>query len=455
MQPAEDALAASARPALRGYSHEVRAMLRIAIPLALAEIGWVSMGVVDIMMVGRLPNSAVAIGAVSVGNSLFYPFAIFGLALMAGMDTLVSHAFGRGDMADGRRALASGLTLACVMSPLLVGAVFVCEPLLALLGVSADVRIQAISFLDVLVWSLPLLLIYTVFRRYLQGLHHVRPVTFALITSNAVNAFGNWVLIYGHWGAPAMGIRGSALSTAFARLYLAGVLLYAVLRRDPAALEHLRASAQHLRRLLKLGIPAATTTVLEVGVFNAVTALAGTLDAVSLAAHTIALNMASVSFMVPLGIASAAAVSVGRARGAGDPRMATLAGWIAMAIGGTYEIGAALTFVLFPRQIARLYTADQRVIGCAVLLLAVAAVFQLFDGLQTVATGALRGLADTHTAMLFNLVCYWVIGLPLGCWLCYRLGWGIVGLWDGLCLSLILIAVGLVAAWRVRTADSR
>jgi MATE family multidrug resistance protein len=300
----------------------------------------------------------------------------------------------------------------------------------------------------VLLWSLPLLLIYTVFRRYLQGLHHVRPVTFALVSSNAVNALGNWILIYGHWGAPAMGIRGSALSTVFARVYLAGVLMYAVLRRDPEAFRGVRAGAQHLRRLLKLGLPAATTTVLEVGVFNTVTALAGTLDAVSLAAHTIALNMAAVSFMVPLGISSAAAVSVGRARGVGDPRMAARAGWIAMGIGVAWEIIAALSFVIFPRQLARLYTADARVISFAVVLFAIAAVFQIFDGLQTVATGALRGLADTHTAMLFNLVCYWAIGLPLGCWLCYRLHWGIVGLWDGLCLALILIAAGLVLAWR-------
>jgi MATE family multidrug resistance protein len=431
---------------------EIHAMLRIAAPLALAELGWMSMGVVDIMMVGRLPDSAVAIGATSVGSALFYPFAIFGLAMMAGMDTLVSHAFGRCDMEDGRRSLVSALALALLASPLLIALIFACMPLLGMLGVAGDVRVQAIAFVRVLLWSLPLLLIYTVFRRYLQGLHYVRPVTFALVSSNLVNAFGNWLLIYGHWGAPAMGIRGSALSTFFARVYLAGVLLYAVLRRDPHAFRSVRASVQHLRRLLKLGVPAATTTVLEVGVFHTVTALAGTLNAVSLAAHTIALNMAAVSFMIPLGISSAAAVSVGRARGAGEPRLAARAGWIAMGIGVAWEVCAALCFILFPRPLAHLYTADARIVEFAVVLFAIAAVFQVFDGLQTVATGALRGLGDTHTAMLFNLVCYWAIGLPLGCWLCYRLHWGIVGLWDGLCLALILIAAGLVVAWKRKSA---
>src|SRR5579884_340082 len=156
----------SAAAAKRRYAHEIRAMLGIAVPLAVAELGWVSMGVVDIIMVGRLPHSALAIGATSVGSALFYPFAIFGLAMMAGMDTLVSHAFGRCDMEDGRRSLVSALALALLASPLLIALIFACMPLLGMLGVAGDVRVQAIAFVRVLLWSLPLLLIYTVFRRY-------------------------------------------------------------------------------------------------------------------------------------------------------------------------------------------------------------------------------------------------------------------------------------------------
>ena len=411
-----------------------------------------AMSIVDIIMVGRLPDSAVAIGGTSLGSALFYPLAIFGLALMAGMDTLVSHAFGAGDFVEARRSLVSGLLLAAMISPLLVMGTLGFIPLLPIIGINAEVRLQAVGFIRVLVWSLPLLLFYTVFRRYLQGLHHVRPVTFALISSNAVNAFGNWIFIYGHWGSPAMGIRGSALSTCLARVYLASVLFYAVLRRDPQALTGARGDVEHMRRLVRLGLPAAVTTLLEVGVFNAATALAGTLDPVSLAAHTIALNLASLTFMVPLGIASAAAVCVGRALGARDPAAAVRAGWIAIGIAAAYEIGAAATFVLLPRPLARIYTADPAIVSFAAILLAIASVFQVFDGIQTVATGALRGIADTHSAMLMNLAGYWIIGLPLGCWLCYRMRWGVVGLWDGLCLALILIAVGLLVVWRRRGA---
>jgi MATE family multidrug resistance protein len=232
-----------------------------------------------------------------------------------------------------------------------------------------------------------------------------------------------------------------------ASIYLAGVLFIAVKLRDPQAFSQARYLFTGVGRLLRLGLPAALTIGFEVGVFNASTALVGTLDPVSLAAHTIALNAASVTYMVPLGIASAAAVSVGRAVGSGDHPGATRAGWTALGLGTVFEIFAALTLIVFPRQIARLYTHDARVVAFAVTLLSIAAVFQLFDGLQTIATGALRGLGNTRTPMVWNLLGYWVIGLPLGCWLCFRLHWGAVGIWDGLCLALILIGLGLMAVW--------
>ncbi len=423
-------------------------MLRIAIPLALAELGWMSMGVVDTIMVGRLPDSAVSIGAASVGNALFYVFAIFGIGLMSGLDTLVSQAFGANDWPAARRALASGFGLALCATPVLAACILGGAPILKLIGVTAAVRTQAVFFVRVLVWSLPLLLLYTILRRYIQALHHVRPIAFALITANLVNVFGNWLLIFGHWGLPALGVRGSALSTVFARIYLAGVLFIAVKRHDPAAFSRIGDLFQGVEKLLRLGLPAALTIGFEVGVFNTATALAGTLDPVSLAAHTIALNAAAVTYMVPLGIASAAAVSVGRALGAGDRREAARAGWTALGLGVAFEIFSALSFLVFPRQIARLYTHDQRVVSFAVTLLSIAAVFQLFDGLQTIATGALRGLGNTRTPMVWNLLGYWVLGLPLGCWLCFRLHWGAVGLWDGLCLALILIGIGLAEVWR-------
>jgi multidrug resistance protein, MATE family len=404
-------------------------MLRIAIPLAFAELGWMSMYVVDNIMVGHLPNSAEAIGAASVGGALFSAFAIGGIGLMSGLDTLISQAFGAKNFPEAHRLLASGLTLAASLSLPIMGLILALTPLLGVLGVEQVIRAPAIGFIKILVWSMPVLLVYTTFRRYLQGIHYVRPVTFALITSNLVNVLGNWLLIYGHWGAPALGIRGSALSTVIARIYLAAALALAVRLRDPAAFHDLRPDRQRIVALFRLGLPAALTIGFEVAVFNATTALAATLGPVSLAAHTIALNASSVTFMVPLGISSAAAVSVGSALGAGDRRRAIDAGWTALGLAIVFEVCSALTFFLLPREIARAYTRDARVISFAVRLLAVAAVFQIFDGVQAVATGALRGMGNTRTPMTWNLVCYWVIGLPLGCWLCFVLHWGAVGLW--------------------------
>lgn len=422
-------------------------MLRLAAPLALAELGWMAMGLADTVMVGRLPHSALAIGAVSVGSALFYGFGIFGLGLLVGLDTLVSQAFGAGDRHEAHRTLSSGLVIAVAGSPLLMLCVFAISPVLGWIGVNGAVRDQAVIFVNVLVWSLPPLMIYSALRRYLQGLHVVKPVTFALITANLVNIAGNWLLIYGHWGFSPMGIRGSAMATVAARIYLCAVLVWAIWRHDRTAFLHMRSDMLHVRRILALSLPAAIQIGLEVGVFNAATALAGTLDPVSLAAHAIALNAASLTYMVPLGISSAAAVMVGKAIGAGDSSAARRAGWTAMWIGIAFEILSAAAFFLLPRTISSAYTNDAKVITFSVTLLAIAALFQLFDGLQVIATGALRGIGDTRTAMLYNLIGYWVIGLPLGCWLCYRLHWGAVGLWVGLCVALILIGSGLLLVW--------
>jgi MATE family multidrug resistance protein len=425
----------------------IRELLRIAVPLAFAELGWMFMSVVDNIMVGRLPDSAIAIGAASVGSAFFYAFAIFGIGLMSGLDTLVSHAWGAQNLPEARRCLASAFALAALATPAVAACILATAPLLGPLGVNPEVRIQALDFTRILTCSLPLLLAYTCFRRYLQGIHHVGAIPLALITSNLVNLAGNWLLIYGHWGAPALGVRGSALSTVIARLYLAAVLGIAVFRRDPAALRGLRPDPALVRQLFRLGLPAALTIGFEVGVFNTVTALVATLDPVSLAAHTIALNAASLTYMVPLGISSAAAVSVGRALGAQDRPNAARAGWHALSIATAFEICSALAFLLLPKTIARIYTHDARVISFSVVLFQIAALFQLFDGLQTVATGALRGAGNTRTAMKWNLIGYWAIGLPLGCWLGFVLHWGAVGFWDALCLALILIGTGLLAKW--------
>jgi MATE family multidrug resistance protein len=203
-----------------------------------------------------------------------------------------------------------------------------------------------------------------------------------------------------------------------------------------------------IRRLIILGLPAATQITLEISVFALTAALIGRLGAVPLAAHQIALNTVAFTYMVPLGISSAAAVRVGQALGRKDPAGAADAGDTAIFVGAAFMLSMSILLLVFPRPIARMYTPDATVIHTTVLLLAAGAAFQLFDGLQTVATGALRGAGDTRTPMLCHFTAYWVIGLPLGAWLCFRRGWGAFGLWSGLSLALILIGIVLLLAWR-------
>jgi multidrug resistance protein, MATE family len=438
---------------LHYIAEEARPMIRLALPLVLAELGWMTMAIVDTMMVGRQAESAVAIGAVSLGSILFNSAAIFGTGLMLGLDTLVSHSYGAGDVEDCHRSLVNGVYLSLAIAPVLMGVIRLFEPLLRSLDIQASVLNQAIPYLRTLNWGTLPLLLYFVFRRYLQGMNLAKPVMFALFSANLVNLAGNWALVYGHLGFRAMGTVGSGWSTCFARTYMMAVLLAYALYYDHRNKTGLRNAARlpsmpRVWRLVYLGLPAATQFGLEVGVFAVATALIGRLGAVALASHQVALNTASFTYMVPLGISAAAAVRVGQALGRNDAQAASRAGWTAMLLGTGFMGCMAIAFLVVPRAIVRIYTADQALIPPASALLFVAAFFQLFDGMQTVATGALRGAGDTRTPMLCHLFFYWAVGLPLGAYLCFRMGWGAPGMWAGLCVALILIGSALLYFWR-------
>ena len=438
---------------LHYIADETRPMLRLAIPLVLAELGWMTMAVVDTMMVGRQADSAVAIGAVSLGSILFNSAAIFGTGLMLGLDTLVSHSYGSGDIEDCHRSMVNGLYLSVAITPLLMGVIHLFEPLLKHLDVPAPVLTQAIPYLRTLNWGTLPLLFFFVFRRYLQGMNLAKPVMFSLISANLVNLAGNWALIYGHLGFRAMGTVGSGWSTCFARTYMMLVLLVYAVYYDHRNKTGLRNAARlpsslRFRKLVRLGLPAATQFGLEVGVFAVATALIARLGAVPLASHQVALNTVSCTYMVPLGISAAAAVRVGQGLGRKDAAAASRAGWTAMLLGTGFMGCMAIALLLFPGAIVRIYTSDRALIPPATTLLFVAAFFQLFDGMQTVATGALRGAGDTRTPMFCHLFFYWAIGLPLGAYLCFRMGWGAPGLWAGLSVALVLIGSTLLYFWR-------
>jgi multidrug resistance protein, MATE family len=425
-------------------------MLRLATPLVMAELGWMGMGIVDTMMVGRV--GAAAMGAVSLGSVLFYAVAVFGSGLMLGLDTLVSQAYGARRPMDCHRSLISAVYFCLPLAPALMLLVWCWVPLLARFGIYPAVLVATVPYLKAILWSTLPLLLYFALRRYLQGMNRVTPIVFALVTANLANVVGNWILVYGHFGAPAMGAEGSGWATCISRLYMVLVLaIYlfydATVNRTGLLDAPLAPDFARIGALIRLGLPAAAQLSLEVGVFAAATAFIATLDPVSLAAHQIALNTASFTYMVPLGISSAAAVRVGQALGRGDAHAAGRAGWMAMALGAAFMTASGVVLLAAPELVARVFTTDRAVIRTAVSLLAVAAAFQLFDGIQAVATGALRGTGDTRTPMICHLFFYWFVGLPLGYALCFALGWRAVGFWAGLCVALILIGSVLLAVW--------
>jgi MATE family multidrug resistance protein len=435
-----------------------------------------SMSVVDTSMVGRLPHSAVPMAAAALAQVIFNTFT-FGIGgVLLGLDTLISQAFGAKEVHAANRWLLHGLVLALALGLLLLGIFALGPAALNHLPIARAVLAQAIPALYGLNWGVIPLLLYFTLRRYLQAAHHAKPIAFALVSANLINFLGDWLLIYGHhWNLlghtiniPAYQVIGSAWATSFARLYLMAVLLVAVFLADRRHTYGLRAAVRnqasrrielaHLRQLFRLGAPAGGQIFVEIAVFAAVTALIATLGPLPLAGHEVALQCASTTFMVPFAISAATAVRVGHALGrvrTGHAQLkdASAAGWSGILAGAAFMLFAALVFLTLPAPIARIFTPDRGVIAAAVPLLLVAAGFQFFDGIQITVTGALRGAGNTTAPLYTHLICYWIVGMPLGCLLCFRAHLGAAGLWLGLLIALTGAAIILLAVWRRTTRN--
>jgi multidrug resistance protein, MATE family len=430
-------------------------MISLAAPVVLAEIGWTSMGLVDTLMVG--PLGPAAIGAVGLGSVVFLSVGIFGMGLLLGLDTLVSQAFGAGRIDRCRYWLLQGVYLACASAIPLTFLSLGVAATLPRWGLNPDVLAMASPYLRVVTLSVLPLLLYAAFRRYLQAMNTVRPITVALVSANLVNVAVNWMLIYGHLGFPALGTTGAAWATVLSRIYMAAVLCLAIAasdrrrRQDLAAETPRRVEWAAIRRLMALGGPAAFQILLEVGVFAAATALAGRLAPAALAAHQIALNLWSFVFMVPLGLNAAGAVRVGQAVGRRDLEGIRRAGWAALALGAAFTTASAAVFLVAARPLVAAFSSDPAVLATGTSLLAIAGLCLIFDGTQGISTGILRGLGETRVPMLTNLAGHWLVGLPLGYTACFVLGWGVRGLWLGLAAGLVIVGIVLLATWFRRT----
>ena len=416
---------------------ELRALARLAWPVVLGNLGTMGMGVVDTLMVGRL--GAESLAAVAIGATWSFAALIPAMGACSGLDPWFAQAYGAGRPDEAGRALVRGALVLAVMAAPVVALHLVAAPALTALGQPAEVIPDAARYSQILAWTVAPVLGFHLLRHFLQGDGEMRAPAAVVAVANGVNLLANAALIYGWWGAPAMGVAGCAWATVIARSFMFAALVALAL----PALRRARPrggifEVGPTRRMASDALLVAAQSAMEAWAFNAATFLAGRLGALPVAAHAIVMNLASLAFMVPLGVSSAAATRVGNLLGAGARW--DRAGWSAVGLGAGLMGVSALLFAGLPGSLVRLYTGEAPVIEMAASMLVVAAAFQIFDGIQVVSFGVLRGAGDVRLPALANAVGYWAIGLPLGAWLAFRTDWGVAGIWVGLTVGLASVA---------------
>jgi len=418
-------------------------LLKLAIPVVFSTLGQMLMGVVDVAIVGR--TGAAEVGAVGVGTSFFAWFLVGGLGLLSGMEYLSAHAAGRRMHEEAREILGAGLQTALAVGAAGTLALWGISYRLDLFGVNPEVIRHAGPYLRILAPSIIPALLFHALKNHLQSKTRVRPIVLTLAGANAVNLLLNGMFVLGWLNSPVLGVSGSALATLLARVLM--VLVLALALRSFEGKIPVSTSPVRRRELWRLGSPLALQMTLEVGVFALSTTFASRLRPEDLAAHQIVLNLASLSFMVPLGIGSATATLAGRALGEERRADARRLGNRGIAAGTGFMVLTGLLFGLAPEPLLSLFTQKQEIIAAALPIIFWAALFQVSDGLQVSVTGALRGFAATRMPALANGIGHWGVGLPLGLWLCFTHGQGLPGLWMGLSTGLTLVGVICFAGW--------
>jgi len=434
---------------LRFPRAEARSVLRLAAPIALTQIGMVLYGTVDMLFVGRL--GATPISAVGLGSITYFTLFVVGMGVVMGIDAHSSKAFGAGRPDLCGQLLAHTLALALAVAVPLFAALSLAAPVYGWLGVDAGSAAGAQAYLRILRWCVFPGLCFVACRQFLQSMSVTRPLVAAIVVGNLVNAVLDAALVLGRFGAPALGIRGSAMATLAANFVMLAVV--AVAARGRLAAIGFKFHGWH-RRLFDdvfyLGLPGGLQMLVEVAIFALVTALVGRLGAETLAAHQLTLNLASLTFMVPAGLSHAAAARVGQEIGRGDGRAAEGCGRTAALMAAGFMALMGVAFACAPGVLLGLFGAGPAVVRLGTPLLYCSAAFQVFDGVQVVLTGALRGLGETRRPFVYNLVGHWLVGLPVGVGLGFGLRWGATGLWLGLVAGLIVVAGLLLREWELR-----
>ena len=434
--------------------HDVRALVRLAVPIVAMQVGMMLMSVVDTIFVGHV--SARELAAAALGGLYTIGLFNFCLGVVWAVDPLVSQALGARDPAAAALGVQRGLVLAAVMGVVATALCVPAEWVYRALREPPDVIPRAVSFVHISAPSLVPMLLFVALRQSLVAMKRTSALVAVVVLSNLLNAGLDWVLVFGHWGLPAMGAPGSALATTITRFLGLFALLVIARRALEPMLRPWRKEALALGPLLRtfqIGLPIGAQNSVEFTTFAAISVFAGWFGAEAVSGHQVAINLASLMFMVPLGIGSASSVLVGHAIGEQDMAHARRVAASALAVGAGYMALSACVLLALPGMFASAYTSVPGVVAVAALLIPIAGVFQVFDGLQVVSAGVLRGAGDTRAPLVSNVLGFWLVGMPVSLWLGFKGGLGVVGLWWGFVAGLAVVAAFLVL--RVRELLSR
>lgn len=430
-----------------GFYTHIRETLRLSIPLIVGQLGHMLMGVTDSIMVGRVGTIPLAASALS--HVMFFLVLVMGLGISMAVTPLVAQAFGAGEKTECGVVLRQGLLVNLLTSLVLFGLTLLMADSLKYMHQPPEIIEPATIYMKILGFSIFPVMFFQSYKQFAEGLSVITAAMVITLAANLINVFANWVFIFGHLGVPAMGLTGAGLGTFSSRMFMAVAMVIVISRSsylkqfDPS-LHYRKIDGVMIKKLLRIGIPAGFQYVFEVSSFAGASVLVGWIGTQELAAHQIALNLASISYMVALGISSAVTVRVGTALGRQDPVETRLAGFSALALITMFMCGFALIFISLRTVLPGLYVTDPDVIRIASGILVVVAVFQISDGAQTVGVGMLRGIMDMKIPTILTFIAYWVIGLPSGYILGIRWNLGVTGVWLGLFIGLTASALMMI-----------
>jgi len=424
-------------------SKEIKTTFLLAYPVVLSQLGQVGVGVADSMMVGRL--GALELAASSLANSIFFVVLMFGIGISMGLTPLVSKAYGKGKSNQISRLFSNSLFINFLTSLALFGLILLFSQNLSILNQTEEVEVLALPFLLIITASLIPLMVFQTFKQFVEGLSQTKQAMFITIAANLVNVFLNWLLIWGHWGFPELGFLGAAWATLISRILmmvLMGAYVLSSKRYVDFGLRILRFKPNWTlcQRILKIGIPTGFQFIFEVSAFSAAAIMMGWISVNALAGHQIAINLASISYMMATGVATAGMIRVSHYIGKEDYKGMREAGMVAFGLVATFMFVCALLFFVLRFLLPTLYIDDPQVISLAASLLVLAGLFQLSDGIQVVGLGVLRGLEDVKVPTVVTFLAYWGLGLPLGYFLAFTMGFAEKGIWIGLLIGLTLTA---------------